>query len=110
MDAGTTSLTDTAREKLRQTVERIERLEEEKREVAEQIAYAVAPHARQGVALALPGASVIVIHVLAFVHGITGQWPRVAWSARQDGKFVWSATQVVDLHELRTEARAGERV
>ncbi len=37
MDAGTVALTDTAREKLRQTVERIERLEEEKREVAEQI-------------------------------------------------------------------------
>ena len=32
-----TSLTETAREKLRQTVARIERLEEEKKEVAEQI-------------------------------------------------------------------------
>ncbi|MGC6500079.1 MAG: DUF2312 domain-containing protein [Henriciella sp.] len=31
------TLTETAREKLRQTVARIERLEEEKREVAEQI-------------------------------------------------------------------------
>ena len=36
MDAGTVALTDAAREKLRQTVERIERLEEEKRKVAEQ--------------------------------------------------------------------------
>ena len=33
----TTSMTQAAREKLRQTVARIERLEEEKREVAEQI-------------------------------------------------------------------------
>ena len=32
-----TSLTQAAREKLRQTVQRIERLEEEKKEVAEQI-------------------------------------------------------------------------
>ena len=37
MEVGTNSLTDAAREKLRQTVARIERLEEEKREVAEQI-------------------------------------------------------------------------
>ncbi len=36
-DAPTTNLTETAREKLRQTVARIERLEEEKKEVAEQI-------------------------------------------------------------------------
>ena len=36
-DEATTSLTLAAREKLRQTVERIERLEEEKKEVAEQI-------------------------------------------------------------------------
>ena len=32
-----TSMTEAAREKLRQTVQRIERLEEEKKEVAEQI-------------------------------------------------------------------------
>ena len=32
-----TSMTEAAREKLRQTVTRIERLEEEKKEVAEQI-------------------------------------------------------------------------
>ena len=37
MEVGTNSLTDAAREKLRMTVDRIERLEEEKREVAEQI-------------------------------------------------------------------------
>ena len=37
MDVGTTALTETAQEKLRMTVDRIERLEEEKREVAEQI-------------------------------------------------------------------------
>jgi uncharacterized protein (UPF0335 family) len=37
MDAGTTALNETSREKLRQTVERIERLEEEKAEVAAQI-------------------------------------------------------------------------
>ncbi len=37
MDAGTTALTESAREKLKQTIERIERLEEEKKEVAEQI-------------------------------------------------------------------------
>ena len=36
-DASITTLTETAREKLRQTVARIERLEEEKKEVAEQI-------------------------------------------------------------------------
>ncbi len=36
-DAVATNLTETAREKLRQTVARIERLEEEKKEVAEQI-------------------------------------------------------------------------
>jgi len=35
--ASTTNLTDAAREKLRQTVDRIERLEEEKKEVSEQI-------------------------------------------------------------------------
>lgn len=37
MDAGTVALNETAREKLAQTVERIERLEEEKAEVAAQI-------------------------------------------------------------------------
>ena len=37
MEVGTHSLTEAAREKLRQTVDRIERLEEEKREIAEQI-------------------------------------------------------------------------
>jgi len=37
MDAGTTALNETSREKLRQTVERIERLEEEKAEIAAQI-------------------------------------------------------------------------
>jgi uncharacterized protein (UPF0335 family) len=37
MDAPTDSLTQAAREKLRQTVERIERLEEEKAEIANQI-------------------------------------------------------------------------
>lgn len=37
MDVGTTALNETTREKLRQTVERVERLEEEKKEVAEQI-------------------------------------------------------------------------
>ncbi len=37
MDAGTTALTETARDKLKLTVERIERLEEEKKEIAEQI-------------------------------------------------------------------------
>ncbi len=37
MDAGTIALNETSREKLRQTVERIERLEEEKAEVAAQI-------------------------------------------------------------------------
>ena len=37
MEAGTNSLTEAARDKLRQTIERIERLEEEKKEVAEQI-------------------------------------------------------------------------
>lgn len=36
-DVSVTTLTETAREKLRQTVARIERLEEEKKEVAEQI-------------------------------------------------------------------------
>lgn len=36
-DAPATNLTETAREKLRQTVARIERLEEEKKEVADQI-------------------------------------------------------------------------
>jgi uncharacterized protein (UPF0335 family) len=36
-DASITTLTETAREKLRLTVARIERLEEEKKEVAEQI-------------------------------------------------------------------------
>lgn len=36
-DAPTANLTETAREKLRQTVARIERLEEEKAEVANQI-------------------------------------------------------------------------
>ncbi len=36
-DAVATNLTETAREKLRQTVARIERLEEEKKEIAEQI-------------------------------------------------------------------------
>ena len=36
-DAPTQTLTDTAQEKLRQTVARIERLEEEKKEIAEQI-------------------------------------------------------------------------
>ncbi|MEL6323131.1 MAG: DUF2312 domain-containing protein [Pseudomonadota bacterium] len=36
-DAAPTALTETAREKLRQTVARIERLEEEKSEVANQI-------------------------------------------------------------------------
>ena len=34
---GATALTETTKEKLRQTIDRIERLEEEKREVAEQI-------------------------------------------------------------------------
>jgi uncharacterized protein (UPF0335 family) len=36
-DAAAIALTETTREKLRQTVARIERLEEEKKEVAEQI-------------------------------------------------------------------------
>jgi uncharacterized protein (UPF0335 family) len=36
-DASTTHLTETAREKLRQTIARIERLEVEKKEVADQI-------------------------------------------------------------------------
>ncbi|WOR15376.1 DUF2312 domain-containing protein [Hyphomonas sp. FCG-A18] len=36
-DASTTHLTETAREKLRQTIARIERLEAEKKEVADQI-------------------------------------------------------------------------
>jgi uncharacterized protein (UPF0335 family) len=37
IDAAATALTDTAREKLRLTVERIERLEEERKAVADQI-------------------------------------------------------------------------
>lgn len=37
MDAGTVALNETAKEKLSQTVERIERLEEEKAEIAAQI-------------------------------------------------------------------------
>lgn len=36
-DVSSTHLNETTREKLRQTIERIERLEEEKKEVAEQI-------------------------------------------------------------------------
>ncbi|NBC21446.1 MAG: DUF2312 domain-containing protein [Alphaproteobacteria bacterium] len=36
-DAASTSLSESAREKLKQTIERIERLEEEKKEIAEQI-------------------------------------------------------------------------
>ncbi len=37
MEASTTHLNEATKEKLRQTIERIERLEEEKKEVAEQI-------------------------------------------------------------------------
>ena len=37
MDAGTMALTEAARDKLKQTISRIERLEEEKAEVANQI-------------------------------------------------------------------------
>lgn len=77
--------------------------------VAEQIARAAAPHVRNGVTLALPGASVISSHVLTLIHGITGHWPRVAWAARVDGKFVWSEAYVSDLHEVRTSVREGER-
>lgn len=36
-DAGTTALTEATKDKLKQTIDRIERLEEEKKEVAEQI-------------------------------------------------------------------------
>lgn len=36
-DAASTSLSESAREKLKQTIERVERLEEEKKEIAEQI-------------------------------------------------------------------------
>ena len=41
-DAAATHLTETAREKLRQTVSRIERLEMEKKEIADQIKYVYA--------------------------------------------------------------------
>lgn len=73
--------------------------------VADQAAGAV----REGIPVALPGASVLAVHTLAALHGLTGHWPRVAWAARQDGKFVWSEEQVSDLHSLRTAQRERNR-
>ncbi|HFD40857.1 MAG TPA: hypothetical protein ENJ31_13525 [Anaerolineae bacterium] len=74
-------------------------------EVATQIAEAAAPAVYEGALLALPGMSILAAIVLARLHGLVGFWPRVAWAAREDGRFVWSDARVADLFALRQEAR-----
>ena len=76
---------------------------------AQVIADAAAPHVREGAIIAMPGASVLAVHVLAAIHGLTGHWPTIAWAARMDGTFTWSKKQICDLHDLRTAQRVRER-
>lgn len=79
-------------------------------EAAKKIAVAAAPHARKGIPIALPGMTTLSAQVLAYLHGLVGHWPTIAWSARIDGVFTWSLDQVADLHDIRTSAREAERV
>lgn len=73
---------------------------------AQAIAEQVAEYAVNGVLIALPGHSALASHVLALLHGLTGSWPRIAWSARTpDGRFVWTSEQTSDLYELRNLQR-----
>lgn len=74
-------------------------------QAAHEIAAAAAPFAEGGVPIALPGMATLAAHVLAIMHGRTGYWPTIAWAARVDGKFTWSAGYMADLHELRTMSR-----
>jgi len=78
--------------------------------LARTIAEAAAPHVRDGAAIALPGMTTLSALVLAILHGMVGSFPRIAWAARVDGKFVWKAEYTADLHELRTAQRELGRV
>lgn len=75
--------------------------------LARQLAEQATPFVLAGVHIALPGMTALASHVLAYIHGICGHWPRIAWAARVDGKFMWSEDFVSDLHEVRTSAREG---
>jgi len=77
---------------------------------ATKIAEAAAQFVRDGALIALPGMSILSASVLAVLHGLLGHWPSVAYAARIGGVFTWSKDFVIDLHELRTEARTLGRV
>lgn len=56
--------------------------------------------------VALPGLTTLAVTTTATIHGLTGAFPRIAWAARTDeGKFVWSKDQALDLQTLRNEQR-----
>ena len=74
-------------------------------EVAGAIAEAAAPFVAKGAAVALPGMTILAVVALAKLHGIVGFWPAVAFATRVERTFVWSEDNVLDLHEVRTEAR-----
>jgi hypothetical protein len=79
--------------------------------LAQTIAEAAAPFAKEGIAIAFPGSSTLAMQVVAKIHGLTGSFPRTAWSARNtDGKFLWSEAQQTDLQTMRIAQREGDRV
>ena len=75
------------------------------RELAIDIAGRARPYVKLGIPVALPGMSILVAHVLAAIHGMTGFWPRVVWAVQEEGRFIWNAENSVDLHWLRTSMR-----
>ena len=76
---------------------------------AQAIADAAAPAVLQGHYVALPGASILAVHILTAIHGLTGHWPRVAWAVYRDGVFVWGEEFSSSLHEFRTAQRPRRR-
>ena len=74
-------------------------------ETAQAIADAAAPAVLRGHYVALPGASILAVHILTAIHGLTGCWPRVAWASCHDGVFVWGEEFSSSLHEFRTAQR-----
>lgn len=74
--------------------------------LALEVAKAAREAVEEGIPLALPGMTTLSAHVVALIQGLTGYFPRIAWAARVDGKFLWDEKQVTDLHELRTFARS----
>ena len=71
------------------------------------IAKAARNSCENGIPITLPGMTVLAAHVLSMLQGLTGQLPIIAWAARIEGKFVWSRTQMIDLHAMRVLIREG---